>query len=1049
MIRRSSMLYLAAAALSCAGPTPTPTSADAERLAVLATIGSATAGPRPQYDIEGTRLVYAVGGPGARNVAVHVLADQTTHVFDSPSDDIDPTWTPDGRIVFSSNRSGTYDLWVLDPASRATEQVTDFEGDEFEPTVAAVAFGFYAVRDGVCGGEATGTPVDAYHKVLFTRRVASSSEVWFASLRPTATPRNIGEQRDQPVQPSAHATHQGRVSPDSRSCSNPSFAGDGLSAVWVCNGTVYDAAAKYEQSFQAALATVKTKPAPECSGWDADFAACLPKLARSYTTYPGKAVSTTEEQITSPSISANQTVLLADREGAPMMRARFAPSAPWSALPIDVTDARRLVWSPTGAEIAFESGGQVLRTDTDFYLQTVRNLDRFPELYGDGQSTLLQQNRFVVRPAKHKEFYVLHDELRYAERPQFISADVALQVFRDEFLRLIEHAEKDAATSTHALSRALMDHYVARLQKSKQPIDRYYAVLFATAWAPLEAAATMERVSGEDLMEVRMNADSDDVELKARVNMLTRPVADRLPQEIGRVWPAVPAAIRSDVMANVAQMLSHEGIRDVQIPGEKRPFKIDFSQFKIRGAYAENDLGAYFLAMNWYGNMPLPIAPSLGTLTSALQSVRVGDKTALQAWARVDAMVGSFMGRPVDATVQHVVNELQGNAPFDEQALLRKLEDLRGPVPIRDANGGDRKIAVTLFPKRVGLDVTYFRALTHPDVKGRGMPTALDVFATLGNRRAAVHAATSAPELADAYRKNLDALSKRTPQPGADRVYWSTDIYHSWLAALVALAQPFDVPDTTMIEFSNNDAWRDRQLYSALAGYTQLKHSAVLYAMQDIGVECDGESSYYVAVEQPLVPRPLGFVEPNVAFYEALAALAQRSYRTLGDDPAGPTADRWAAEGDPRVNALNFANDLAAIAKREVDGLPITDDQARFIEYIGRRLEQLTIAMEPTAWSFSTGGDGRQQRGVALVTDIHTNSQRAEALHIAIGRIFNLWAIVPSGVGERLTQGGALSFYEFTAPMSDRLTDAQWADRVDKDALPPRPVWTKSFIEDR
>jgi len=64
-----------------------------------------------------------------------------------------------------------------------------------------------------------------------------------------------------------------------------------------------------------------------------------------------------------------------------------------------------------------------------------------------------------------------------------------------------------------------------------------------------------------------------------------------------------------------------------------------------------------------------------------------------------------------------------------------------------------------------------------------------------------------------------------------------------------------------------------------------------------------------------------------------------------------------------------------------------------------------------------------------------------------VGRIFDLWVVVPAAVGQTLTQGGSLSFYEFLAPMAQRPTDAAWGEQVEAGQPPPRPAWTGSFIE--
>lgn len=1030
--------------------------------------------PRPRYDLDGRRLVFASGPVGKRRIQLQDLVTGETRELPGEGDDTDPTFTPDGRVVFASNRGGDYDLYRLDPQTGTTERITKLEGDEREPTVAPIPFGFYAVHNGICGGPADGTLIDGYQKVLFVRQRADTSEIWFSSLRPT-TPLPAGA-RQPPPEPSPHGAHQGRVSAPGRTCFEPTFALDGLSAVWVCDGRIEDAPARHAQSFAAALAAVEGPAPAACRGHKVDIAACLPELHRQYATYPGRPVSAASQRLRRPSLSANQTVLIADVEGQPRQAPRFEPSPSWIPLELGEPSCAHLAWSPLGTEIAFAGAVAVERAATDHYLQTVRNLHRFPELFGSGESARLRSNRFVVRPGDQKEFHVLYEQLRYAGRPQFVTADAALQAFRDEFLRLLENGEKEAAKAVRALTRGLYRHYVARLAaRPDSTLDRYYTVLFATAWVPLEATATMERASFDQLVEANFAAIEPGREVDPHVERLRRPAAARLPEELPRVLARLPAGIRAEVRAHLERMLAHEGLVELAVPGRARPLEIDFSQFAIRGAYAENDLAGYFLAMNWLGALPLPLDPSLRHLVTTLRTLAIepdplpptaalepfaadpsggpqpptGPTTAFALWRKADAVVGSLMGRPVDATVEQLAEELEPHGAFDAVALERRLLARRGPVPIRDASNRDRELFVTLFPKRLGLEVTFFRALTHPEVPRRGIPSSLDVFATLGNAQARQHALT-AEEQRENYERALTALSDTTRASGGGPPgYASTDLYHSWLALLVTLASPPKLPDSSRLAFAKSAAWRDRQLYSALAGYTQLKHSAVLYAMQDMGVECDGGMSYHVAVEEPLVPAPRGFVEPNVAFFEGLATLARETYRRLHDDPDGPTASQWADASEPRLNALNLARDLAEIARAEVAGRRLTDEQARYVEFVGGLLEPLALGMHRDQYAFATGGQGRQERGVALVTDIHTNTDRQEALAIGIGRIFDLWVVVPGDVGESLTQGGVFSFYEFTTPMALRPTDADWGRRIDDGRLPPRPPWTESFIESR
>src|SRR5207237_10841387 len=55
-------------------------------------------------------------------------------VTSGPYDDREPVWSPDGqRIAFSSDRSGSYDVWVLTLATGDVTQVTKDSSNEYFP----------------------------------------------------------------------------------------------------------------------------------------------------------------------------------------------------------------------------------------------------------------------------------------------------------------------------------------------------------------------------------------------------------------------------------------------------------------------------------------------------------------------------------------------------------------------------------------------------------------------------------------------------------------------------------------------------------------------------------------------------------------------------------------------------------------------------------------------------------------------------------------------------------------------------------------------------
>jgi hypothetical protein len=1072
-VLRSAPLWAALAASSvlpwvaACGPrqSPAPAGGASEGRVPLPAMAS-----RPRFSPDGKRLVFHAGPEGQRQIYVmDVGGSDARQLTSGPGDHRDPSFDSlSDRVVYAANAGDTgYDIYLVPARGGTPERVTSLAGDELEPAISTLRYGFYAVTTDACTESGVSAEqLDGYGKVAFTRRQQgdkASEEIWFASLRSAAPipnpPGMPSFNQIDPAKLSAHAAHQGRISPEGKRCRSPYWAGDGLSVVWLCDdgpgAAVFDAEGRWDQSFAAALAAIGGDQGKSCEfdweegAWADDT--CLAELPRRYTRYEPAQASPPGPDLRAATISTNQIVLVAENAGRVVHRRRDQTSGSWTPFEGIPAGAHHPVWSPDGSRIAYDvdrPGGNIIATSpTSFYLQSVANLDEFPEWWQKRTSKLLADNHFVAVPGQEKELYVLYEKLRYQRRPQFITADAAMQVFRDEYQTILRQAESEAAKALRQLSKAMMDVYAAAWKTSRSETDRYYATYFATAWVVLEA---MSQVPMPDLDQMYGMEP-------AELEKLVAPPLGRMPRFLPKVYAALPAPLRAEVQARVTAMLAHAGTGDLAVPGRARPARIDWTQFRPRGAYADNELAAYFLAMSWYAAAPLPFDRSLVDLLQRAEATKAEGATVYDLWKRIDTLVGSFMGRPVDATLSHLQavrsEDAAAFAGFDVAAMRERLERLRGPVPVRDLEAveggeGGMTLEVTLFPKRLGLDTTFFRELTHPRVPMRGMPSALDVLAVLGVPRARTHALAAAAEardqtLAAAYRKALDTLVGEHAKGLA-----ATDIYHAWLAALVALARAHDVPADSAMAFARTDAWQDRLLVSALAGYVELKHSAVLYNMQDNSAECGNEPLIYVLVEQPLLLPPRGFVDPAPAFFDALAGLADRVYRELYGQVEGPQAMFWDDESDGKLlNARSFARDLAALARKQAARQPLTEEEYAWIDRVGGRLEALLLGTQRAQGAIATTPETRNQRGVAIVTDIHTNPMRQQALEIGIGRLLDLWVVVPGQVGERMTQGGMFSFYEFAQPMSDRLTDEQWHERLQAGKAPPLPAWTSSFVE--
>ncbi len=92
----------------------------------------------PQWSPDGLRILFGVFTTGTRDIA-SVASDGTDFRYEirTESDERDARWTPDGSgIVFSSDRSGIFDIYRLDLGTGEIVQLTNVVGGAFMPDLA-------------------------------------------------------------------------------------------------------------------------------------------------------------------------------------------------------------------------------------------------------------------------------------------------------------------------------------------------------------------------------------------------------------------------------------------------------------------------------------------------------------------------------------------------------------------------------------------------------------------------------------------------------------------------------------------------------------------------------------------------------------------------------------------------------------------------------------------------------------------------------------------------------------------------------------------------
>ena len=96
--------------------------------------------------------------------------------------------------------------------------------------------------------------------------------------------------------------------------------------------------------------------------------------------------------------------------------------------------------------------------------------------------------------------------------------------------------------------------------------------------------------------------------------------------------------------------------------------------------------------------------------------------------------------------------------------------------------------------------------------------------------------------------------------------------------------------------------------------------------------------------------------------------------------------------------------------------------------------------------SLVTSSEGPQTQEAALVADVHTDPNNNEVLEEALGNFSILVVIYANPDGTLLCAAGPVfNYYEFTTPISNRLTDEAWRAMLSSNQTPQPPEWTSNF----
>ena len=644
-------------------------------------------------------------------------------------------------------------------------------------------------------------------------------------------------------------------------------------------------------------------------------------------------------------------------------------------------------------------------------MQDLSNVDvhsAFPSLTNE-QKMVLEQNGFVVVPQNtYEQIYDILKSQYWSSIPNFVTSDAVLHAFHvlyDMSLRVVE-----------SLS--------------------FWDLLGNLTESMLNSSYTQY----EEAPEGRWK----DAALR---NVAYFSVALRLLNNES----IIPVEVEADVLQVLSLIEEHSGFSSIWFMHQME----DFSQYVPRGHYTRTDeLKRYFNAMMWYGRVTLRLIPSgsLPTdesgrnetaqavlLTLALDnpvSSLSENVTGVEVWDALYEPICFYVGAADDLTpgeYRGVLTEVYGSDPSLESLdndtaldqLVTKLVEIRLPQILSGwlEPGGllNQKMGLRFMGQRFVPDSFILSQLVYPHVgtigNPRTMPSGLDVMTALGSDRAWEYLDDQKDFLN--YVAQMESLWEYVENVTAED--WTQNLYWVWLYSLLPLLVN---PGDGFPLFMQSDAWVDKQLMTALASWTELRHDTILYAKQ----------SYAELVSVPTTP--LGYVEPVPRLYGRLASLCDMMNRGLNARGLIPEAITI------RLHYLeDFLLDLRSISIKELSGQDLSSLDLNIIHSSGRLVEFISDLSHDFP-ELITDADKK----MALVVDVHTDPNTASVLEEAVGNPLFIYVVVSVNGQLVLTRGGTFSYYEFSQPMGNRLTDETWQDMLEIGSEPSMPTWTSSFI---
>ena len=622
----------------------------------------------------------------------------------------------------------------------------------------------------------------------------------------------------------------------------------------------------------------------------------------------------------------------------------------------------------------------------------------------------LADKGFAVRPDGYHEFFDVYEMNRYNMFPNFVTVDSLMHTYHLYFSYLLKSIEKESLSDKLKIVSAEM---LAR------------------------STAQYESLKGTDFEDAALR------------NVALFYVGAKLQD------PSVDSGIDDSSFAEVTdteynKIMEASAIEPCLLTGLNE----DYTQYKPRGYYEGDEaLEAYFRAMMWYGRISFALESEEMAKSAVLMSCALSQDDA--DYNSMYDVTSFFAGVSDDFTYGEMVQVLEsayGKVPDaeevagDEAAFGKVVEALKKAQPPK-INGipvmeNEENVipSFRFMGQRFTIDAAIMQNLIYraveenPEGERRYLPDALDTAAALGSEEAFKILDEQGDTKFKNYTDNLAVMQETFDN--SDMELWGASLYAGWLYTLRPL---FEKRGEGYPWYMQNDEWNKKKLETFAGSYAELKHDTILYAKQ-VAAEMGGGDDE--------MPDDRGYVDPEPVIYSRFIDLSEKTSKGL--EAAGMLTS---AEKNDLALLSDIAKRLLDISEKELRNEALSDDDYEFIRGYGGNLEHF--------WAEVNAADGLDlahsyQAPCPVIADIATDPN-GSVLEVGSGKADTVFVVFPIDGELHVGSGSVYSFYQFTVPIDERMTDEEFRasleggyldddwNWVENDNITMQPDWTQSY----